>query len=149
MIIVWNLRSMPLSTSICLFPLRSHFWTQSFPSGLSLISTPLPATDWASITLLCSLWLEASKDGYHSSLCSFWATHHTHPVAQYVCGAGAEWAAVAHFSHFFSPGLKGLFLSQCRQTVSTSHRPSCRRNAVSWMSKWLTFYWNALCKWHN
>lgn len=38
---------------------------------------------------------------------------------------------LAHFSHFFSPGLKGLFLSQCRQTVSTSHRPSCRRNAVS------------------
>lgn len=143
MIIVWNPRSVPLSTSIFLFPL-SQLCPHSFNS-LPLFSLP----DECPSLCLCSPWLEASKDGYHISLCSFGATHHTHPVAQYVCGEGAEWAAVATFFAFFSPSLKGLFLSQCRQTVSKNHKPSCRRNATSSMSKRLLTYWSTSCKWHN
>lgn len=129
MIIVWNPRSVPLSTSIFLFPLLPPPPPQLCPSSLSssvcppshLHISPFPSS-WVSVTLLCSPWLEASKDGYHISLCSFRATHmhaHTRPVAGVcvcVCGVGAEWMAIATFFTFFSPGLKGLFLSQRRQT---------------------------------
>lgn len=89
------------------------------PSSLSSLSFSLsvapPAfSSWVFVTLLCTPWLEASKDGYHISLCSSRRGHthmHTHSFCFWlcVCVAGADWATAATFFAFFFQALKVFF----------------------------------------
>lgn len=84
------------------------------------------STGWVSVTLeslVQGLWRGESY------LCLLGVTHRMHPAAQRWSSVGVEWASVNTFFTFFSPGLKGLFLSQRRRSVSKTRRPSCSRNA--------------------
>lgn len=83
--------------SLCLlFPLSlvnsiltpSYLCPSVCPGSLSLSLPFLPAD---SVTLLCSPWLEASKDQYHFPLCSFRATH-THTLTNTPCGPLCVWS---------------------------------------------------------
>ncbi len=106
------LSSPPSSSTLSpLLPLCPHL------SVLPLISTSLSLSpfpfSWVSVTLLCSPWLEACKDGYHISLCSFRATNthtHAHTRARGMCvERGLSERPLPHFSHFFLQALKVFF----------------------------------------